>query len=420
MASITINNLNASTKNIRTGNNVLPIYQGDDSTGDTYKITPSNLVAKTLDIPEEYLPNIKNIVTPSGNLSANKFLNQLGEWVTPIDTNTTYGLATSSANGLMTSAHYSTVQNLGAITLATSQLRGYMSAADKKKLDNLTTATATTGAPGYLPNLNGGNTVFLRGDGNWATPPGSTYADATSSSKGLMTAAQFKKLESIASSATRNVFSAIAGYPTGNQTPSFGGTFNIYQVGQTTAGAITHTTRTVTIPNNAVTTSANGLMTSTDKTRLDNLHAITDVTTSAHGYMIAADKIKVNKINNVWYYQNGPSSEIIFCRCGDLVIFYCYPSMQLYEGTYGSWSIPNGFKVNSAAPAFWGGLYNKDKTNQQIGDFRIAITDSGSKLKYQSHNLKFPGEYQQAECFGVWITSDSIPTNAATISKISI
>ena len=357
MASITINNLNASTKNIRTGNNVLPIYQGDDSTGDTYKITPTNLVANTLDIPAEYLQNIKNVVIPSGN----KFLNQLGEWATPIDTNTTYGLATSSANGLMTSAHYSTVEKLGAITLATSQLRGYMSADDKKKLDNLTTATATTGAKGYLPQLNGSNTVFLRGDGSWATPPGSTYADATSSSKGLMTAAQYNKLNAIAASATRNVFSAIAGSPTGNQTPGFGGTFNIYQVGQTTAGAITHTARTVTIPNSVAAANANGLMTSTDKTRLDALHAITEVTTSAHGYMIAADKIKVNKINNIWYYRNGPSSEIIFCRCGDLVIFYCYPSMQLYEGTYGSWSIPSGFKVNSA---------------------RISITDSGSKLKY--------------------------------------
>ena len=363
----------------------MPIYQGDDSTGDTYKITPSNLVAKTLDIPEEYLQNIKNIVTPSGSLSANKFLNQLGEWATPIDTNTTYGLATSSANGLMTAAHYSTVEKLGAITLATTELRGYMSAADKKKLDNLTTATVTAGAKGYVPQLpqSGGNTMFLRGDGSWAYPNGTTYGDATSSSKGLMTAAQYNKLEAIASSATRNVFSAVAGYPTGNQTPSFGSTFSVYQVGQTTAGAITHTARTVTIPNNTVTTSANGLMSSTDKTNLDNLHAITDVTTSAHGYMVAADKIKVNKIYNTWYYQNGPSSQIIFYRYGDLVIFYCYPSMQLYEGTNGSWSIPSGFKVSNstfASPPFWGGLYDEDK--HIIGDFRITITDSGSKLKY--------------------------------------
>lgn len=99
-----------------------------------------------------------------------------------------------------------------------------------------------------------------------------TYAAVgTSGNPGLMSTADKVKLDTIATSATRNTWSAFTGAPTGNQTPSFGGTFNIYQVGQTTAGAITTTTRTVTIPNTAATTAAPGLMSTYDKKILAGL-----------------------------------------------------------------------------------------------------------------------------------------------------
>jgi len=63
-----------------------------------------------------------------------------------------------------------------------------------------------------------------------------------------------------------------AATPTGNQTPSFGGTFNVPQVVTDDFGHVTaQNTRTVTIPNSEATQSAAGLMSAADKTKLDGL-----------------------------------------------------------------------------------------------------------------------------------------------------
>ena len=42
-------------------------------------------------------------------------------------------------------------------------------------------------------------TLFLRGDGIWAAPEGKNYSDATTSTSGLMSAADKTKLNGIAS-----------------------------------------------------------------------------------------------------------------------------------------------------------------------------------------------------------------------------
>lgn len=63
-----------------------------------------------------------------------------------------------------------------------------------------------------------------------------------------------------------------AATPTANQTPAFGGTFNIAQVVTDDYGHVTkQNTRTVTIPNATATQSAAGLMSSADKTKLDDM-----------------------------------------------------------------------------------------------------------------------------------------------------
>ena len=186
--------------------------------------------------------------------------------------------ATTAAHGLLTAADKI---KLNALTTAdaTTSAHGYLTAADKIKLNTLSTvdndttyALATTAANGLLRQLNGSTVNYLRRDGTWVTPPdnNTTYGNATTAAAGLMTADDKKKLNSIASSATRNTFSAFTGAPTSNQTPGFGSTFNIYQVGQTTAGAITTTARTVKIPNTAATTAAAGLMSAADKIKLNN------------------------------------------------------------------------------------------------------------------------------------------------------
>lgn len=86
--------------------------------------------------------NMKAATAPAAGKQAS-FLRGDGTWVVP--TNTTYGLASTTANGL-------------------------------------------------LRQLNGSTSSFMRGDGTWATPPNTTYAVANESTNGLMAAADKKTM----------------------------------------------------------------------------------------------------------------------------------------------------------------------------------------------------------------------------------
>lgn len=244
-------------------------------------------------------------LSPKLSGSATQYLNGTGNWTTP--TNTTYADATTSAHGLLTAADKI---KLNALTTAdaTTSAHGYLTAADKIKLNALSTVDnnttyglVTTAANGLAPKLSNSVTQYLNGQGAWTTPTNTTYADVTTAAHGLMTAADKKKLESIASSATRNTFSAFTGAPTSNQTPSFGGTFNIYQVGQTTAGAITTTARTVKIPNTAATTAAAGLMSAADKIKLNSLQYVKDGTNNS----VLLGNVANNKATGVYSISEG-------------------------------------------------------------------------------------------------------------------
>lgn len=57
---------------------------------------------------------------------------------------------------------------------------------------NTTYGLASTRANGLLKQLNGSTSSFMRGDGTWATPPNTTYAVANESTNGLMAAADKK------------------------------------------------------------------------------------------------------------------------------------------------------------------------------------------------------------------------------------
>lgn len=57
---------------------------------------------------------------------------------------------------------------------------------------NTTYGLASTTANGLLRQLNGSTSSFMRGDGAWATPPNTTYAVANESTNGLMAAADKK------------------------------------------------------------------------------------------------------------------------------------------------------------------------------------------------------------------------------------
>lgn len=71
---------------------------------------------------------------------------------------------------------------------------------------------------------------------------------------------------------THPSYTAKTGAPTANQTPKFGGTFTITQpVSDGTGHIVEMNSRTVTIPNAVASASANGLMSSADKVKVDAL-----------------------------------------------------------------------------------------------------------------------------------------------------
>lgn len=71
---------------------------------------------------------------------------------------------------------------------------------------------------------------------------------------------------------THPTYTALTGVPTANATPAFGGTFTVTQPASDATGHITSmTSRTITIPSAVATTSAAGLMSKDDKTKLNGI-----------------------------------------------------------------------------------------------------------------------------------------------------
>lgn len=91
------------------------------------------------------------------------------------------------------------------------------------------------------------------------------------------TTTEKNKLAGIAAGAnnySHPAYTARTGVPTADAKPGFGGTFQVSQPVSDSQGHITAVnTRNITIPNAAATTSAAGLMSSTDKSKLDGIEA---------------------------------------------------------------------------------------------------------------------------------------------------
>ena len=238
--------------------------------------------------------------------------------ITIAATNSTYTNATTATAGLMSS---SDKQKLNSI--ASSANIGVTGSGTNNYIAKWNGTTALTNGPAFGSATN----TFLRNDGSWAIPPSqeggdinqnafsyvtigsstiaadsetdtltiaagnnitltpdtsndkititatnSTYTNVTTAAAGLMTAADKIKLNSIASSAQVNpIFTAFTGKPIGNTTVDFGGTFTISQISQSTSGQVSGTDRTIIIPSAVATTAAAGLMSSSDKQKLNSI-----------------------------------------------------------------------------------------------------------------------------------------------------
>jgi hypothetical protein len=121
-----------------------------------------------------------------------------------------------------------------------------------------------------------GTSKYLREDGSWVTPPdnNTTYSAATQSAAGLMSAADKTKLDGVATGANAYSLptatsSVLGGVKTGTNITNTSGTISLTKANVTNALGYTPPTTNTTY--GEATTSAAGLMSASDKTKLNGI-----------------------------------------------------------------------------------------------------------------------------------------------------
>ena len=302
------------------GNNILPatraegVYFQDNTTLDSIMSAQAGVVAKALGDKngKDITQYVTNLTSKGTKVTFTKGDGSSGTFNTQ---DTTYGEATDSQAGLMSAAdkaklngiannannytHPShtaageglykvTVDALGHVTATTpvakSDITGLGIPAQDTTYNAFRGASgAAAGATGLVPApAQGDQAKFLKADGTWATPVNTTYEEATTSTAGLMSAADKTKLNGIEDGANN--------YTHPSYTPQASGLYKI------TVDATGHVSAAAAVEKGDITAlgipaqdttyqkatqSTDGLMSAADKTKLDN------IPTSALGY--AAD-----------------------------------------------------------------------------------------------------------------------------------
>ena len=254
---------------------------------------------------------------------------------------------------------------------ATASAAGLMSAADKSKLDGIAAGANKYTHPASAGNKHipagGSSGQILRwsadGTAAWGADNNTTYGVASQSVNGLMSAADKKKLDGVAAGANKYIhpaYTARTGAPTANQTPAFGGTFSITQPVSDGSGHITGmNSRTVKIPNNVASGSAAGLMSASDKSKLNEI--------KVSGINVTYGKETISKATT------GPISKTVTISHKTDIVFLWVLNNATYrtvivlnsyagsENLAGSFTVNLSQSTNSAALKFTGGT-NLDTT----------------------------------------------------------
>lgn len=146
------------------------------------------------------------------------------------------------------------------------------------------------GKSGLVPSPTKGAQRWLDSTGAWTTPPNTTYGAASTTSPGLMSAADKKKLDGVADGANKYVHPSYTAHDSGLYKITVDATGHVSTVtavakGDITALGIPSTNTTY----NDATQSTHGLMSATDKKKLDGFGAANTYATMTYvGQQISA------------------------------------------------------------------------------------------------------------------------------------
>ena len=123
----------------------------------------------TWTVPPDTNTNTTYTLTKSG--STITLTGSDGKTTSVTDSNTTYSLSSFGVTATAAELNYMD----GVISNVQTQLNG-------KAASSHSHNTASTSAAGFLRQLNGSTSNYLRGDGTWATPPNTTYSNMSGAS----------------------------------------------------------------------------------------------------------------------------------------------------------------------------------------------------------------------------------------------
>ena len=215
----------------------------------------------------------------------------------------------------------------------------------------VTDGTISISNANALAALNSGSdtTKYLRNDGSWTVP----Y--------------------------THPSYNTTTGIESSNQTPGFGGTFNISQVSSDATGHISsQTTRTVTIPNTSATTTSKGLV-----------QVGSNIT-------VSSGTISISNANALAALNSGSDTTKYLRNDGSWAVPYTHPS---YNPT-------TGIESSNQTPGF-GSTFNLSQ---------VVSNATGHITSQTTRTVKIPNTAATASALGLVKVGSNITVSSGTIS----